>query len=90
MENEQKNQPEKRFNAGALSATVWKNVRTGKDGKTFEARSISLERRYTDKQGQWHSSHALRITDLPKATLLLEEAYRYILLSPAKGGEALN
>lgn len=78
---EPKNQPEKKFSTGAISATVWKNVRTGKDGKAFETRSVSLERRYADKDGNWHTSHALRLGDLPKAALVLEEAYKYLVLS---------
>jgi len=77
---EQKNQPEKKFSTGAISATVWKNVRTTKDGKTFETRSISLERRYTDTKGDWQTSHNLRLGDLPKAALVLDEAYRYLVL----------
>lgn len=78
---EQKNQPEKKFSTGAISATVWKNTRTSKDGKTFETRSVSLERRYTDNKGEWQSTHSFRLGDLPKAALVLEEAYRYLVLN---------
>jgi len=85
------NQPEKKFSTGAISATVWKNVRVRKDGESFETRSVSLERRYADKNGQWHTSHALRLNDLPKAALVLEEAYKYLTLaatpSTKQGGE---
>lgn len=77
---EQKNQPEKKFSTGAISATVWKNVRQNKDGQQFETRSISLERRYTDNAGQWQSTSSLRLNDLPKAALVLEEAYKYLVL----------
>ena len=80
MEQE-KNKPEKKFSTGAISATVWKNVRMGKDGKPFEAHSVSLERRYTDKTGQWQSTNSLRPNDLPKAALVIEEAFRYIVLN---------
>lgn len=80
MEQE-KNQPEKKFSTGAISATVWKNVRAGKDGKVFETHSVSLQRRYTDKTGQWQSTSSLRLNDLPKAALVLEEAYKYLVLN---------
>ena len=79
-EKMEKNQPEKKFSTGAISATVWKNTRE-KDGKTFETRSISLDRRYTDKSGDWKSTNSLRLNDIPKARLVLEEAYRYLVLS---------
>ncbi len=79
MEQE-KNQPEKKFSTGAISATVWKNTKQ-KDGKSFETRSVSLQRRYTDKSGQWQTSNSLRMNDLPKATLVLEEAYKFIVLN---------
>lgn len=78
---EQKNQPEKKFSTGAISATVWKNIRQSKDGKPYETRSVSIERRYTDKTGQWQSTNSLRLNDLPKAALVLEEAYKYIVLN---------
>jgi hypothetical protein len=80
MEQE-KNQPEKKFSTGAISATVWKNVRAGKDGKVFESRTVNLQRRYTDKTGQWQSTSSLRLNDLPKAALVLEEAYKYLVLN---------
>ncbi|VVB81744.1 Uncharacterised protein [uncultured archaeon] len=78
---EEKNQPEKKFSTGAISATVWKNVRTDKEGKAYETRTVSLQRRYTDKTGQWQSTNSLRLNDLPKAALVIEEAYRYLVLN---------
>ena len=45
------NKPEKKFSTGAISATIWKNTGVGKDGKTFESHSVSLQRRYKDKTG---------------------------------------
>jgi len=75
-----KNKPEKKFRAGAVSATVWKNIQE-KDGTEFEFYSVSLERGYKDKSGQWQSTASLRAMDLPKASLVLQEAYKYIVLS---------
>ena len=80
MEQE-KNQPEKKFSTGAISATVWKNVRAGKDGKTFETHTVNIQRRYTDKTGQWQSTNTLRVNDLPKVALVIEEAFKYLVLN---------
>ena len=75
------NQPEKKFSTGAISATVWKNNGTSKKtGEPVEFRTITLQRRYTDKEGNWQTSSSLRVNDLPKATLVLEKAYEYLVL----------
>ena len=75
------NQPEKKFSTGAISATVWKNQGTSKKtGEAVEFRTVTLQRRYTDKEGKWQTSGSLRITDLPKATLVLQKAFEYLVL----------
>jgi len=89
QQNNEKQLPEKKFSTGAISATVWKNSRVGKDGKSFETRTVNLQRRYSDRAGQWQSTNTLRLTDLPKATLVLEEAYKYLVLN-GKGEEPVQ
>lgn len=78
---EPKNIPEKKFTAGAISATIWKN--TGKDrfGNDVTFRTVTFDRRYKDRQGNWQSSNSLRVNDLPKGMVVLEEAYKYLLLN---------
>ena len=73
------NQPEKKFRAGAIAATVWKN-QTEKDGKVVEYRTVSFDRNYQDKNGEWNSTNSLRVSDLPRASLVLQKAYEYITL----------
>jgi len=74
------NQPEKRFSTGVVSATVWKNQGKRKTGEDVEFRTITLQRRYQDKDNNWQSTNSLRINDLPKASLVLQKAYEYIVL----------
>jgi len=75
------NQPEKKFSTGAISATIWKNQGTSKKtGEAVEFRTITLQRRYTDKEGKWQTSSSLRLNDLPKASLVLQKAYEYLVL----------
>jgi len=74
------NIPEKKFIAGAISATVWQNTSKDRFGNVVSYRTISFDRRYKDKNGVWQSSNSLRVNDLPKAQLVLAEAYRYLLL----------
>ena len=75
------NQPEKKFSTGAISATVWKNNGTSKkNSEPVEFKTVTLQRRYTDKEGKWQTSSNLRINDLPKASLVLQKAYEYLVL----------
>ena len=85
-------QPEKKFSTGAISAAVWKNTKQTKEGKSFEVRTISLQRRYTDKSGKWQTTNSLRVNDLPKVALVIDEAYKYIVLNgfETDGKEEVN
>ncbi len=74
------NMPEKKFSTGAISATVWKNAGKAKTGQDVEYRTISLQRRYKDKNDAWQSTNSLRVNDLPKAALVLNKAYEYLVL----------
>ena len=75
------NLPEKKFRAGAISATVWLNKGTKKTGEEATFRTISLERSYTDEEGNWHNSSSFRINDLPKVQLLMQKAYEHLVFA---------
>ena len=80
-ENTGKAMPEKKFSTGAISATIWKNNgKSKKTGESVEFRTIQIDRRYTDKEGNWQSTNSLRLNDLPKASLVLQKAYEYLVL----------
>lgn len=64
-----------KLSSGLVNATVWKNV---KKDETY--RTISFERRYVDKKGNWKSTNTLRVQDLPKITMVLEKAYQRLNL----------
>lgn len=75
------NQPEKKFSTGAISASVWKNQGTSKKtGEAVEYKTVTLQRSYKDKNDQWQHTSSLRATDLPKATLVLQKAFEYLVL----------
>lgn len=86
MEN---NQPEKKFSTGAVSATIWKNQTTSKKtGEPVEFRTVTLQRRYKDPEGNWQTSHNMRLNDLPKATLVMNKAYEYLVLKDESTGDS--
>ncbi|PIN69748.1 hypothetical protein COY28_04775 [Candidatus Woesearchaeota archaeon CG_4_10_14_0_2_um_filter_57_5] len=66
-----------------MSASIWRNEAVRKDGEPVAYYSVSLQRRYKDKEGNWKSG-SLRTADLPKAMLVLQKAYEYLVL---KGDE---
>lgn len=79
-ESNGKTLPEKKFSTGAISATIWKNNGTSRNGLPVEFRTVQLNRRYKDKEGNWQSTGSLRLNDLPKASLVLQKAYEYLVL----------
>ena len=46
---------------------------------------MNLQRRYADKDGVWKSTDSLRVNDLPKAVLVLQKAYEYLVLREGQG-----
>ena len=73
------NKPEKHFRLGAVRVSIWKDVRKGRNGRTFEARSVSLDRAYKDAGGEWKHTHSLKEADVPKAIAGLNKAYLFML-----------
>ena len=71
-------QPYKKFQAGAIAATIWEN----RSSEQTPYHTVSLEKSYKTKENEWKKSGSLRTTDLPKAILVLEQAYAFLSLKP--------
>jgi len=78
-EKQKGNDPEKTFRAGAVSATVWKNVNKNKEGKEFDNYTISTKRGYKDKEGEWKDTNSYSAGDIGKLKLVIGQAYEYIV-----------
>lgn len=76
----EKNVPEKKFSTGVVTATVWQNQGKGRSGEAISYRTVSLQRRYKDRNGAWQTANSFRVNDLPKASLVLDKAYEYLVL----------
>ena len=75
-----KNQPLfKEEMKGLITVTVWENEVKRQDGTMFTVRTATLNRRYKDKDDQWQSTNTLRESDMPKAILALQEAYKKLV-----------
>ena len=77
---ETRNVPEKKFSTGVITATIWQNQGKSRNGETIAYRTVSLQRRYKDKNGVWQTANSFRVNDLPKASLVLQKAYEYRVL----------
>jgi len=71
--------PTKTFRIGTVQASVFMNT-VEKDGKTVKIPSVSFQKRYTDQEGTWQTTNKLNANDIPKAVLVLNEAYKYVAL----------
>ncbi|MCK4670646.1 MAG: hypothetical protein KAT43_05590 [Nanoarchaeota archaeon] len=70
---------EKQFSTGAIQATIWNNNKNGQINNS-NVFTISLTRRYKDRQGNWKFTNNFSLTDLPKARLVLGKAYEHLML----------
>jgi hypothetical protein len=80
-----KKRPDKKFRSGAISATIWSNEAKNDKGEAVTYKTVSFERTYMDRDGNWQSSNSLRTTDLPKAILVLSKAYEHLALTDNDG-----
>ncbi len=71
--------PEKKFKAGACSASIFVNeVETG--AGIITVKNVSLQKTFKDKEGNFQSNSSFGINDIPKAILALKKAYEYLVL----------
>ena len=82
--------PIKKFKVGGVQVAVWENTVVGRDGGEESLRSVTMERRYKDRSGNWKSAPSLHVGDLPKAILALSKAYEVLALedNTKSGGDA--
>jgi hypothetical protein len=73
--------PVKSFRSGAICVSIWENESLSDEGQVKSYKTVSFDRRYKDKNGVWKSSSSLRANDLPKAVLILQKAYEYLVLT---------
>jgi len=70
--------PEEVFKAGAVQASIFMNKREI-DGKEVEIPSINFQKSYKDEDDRWKTTSSLNVDDLPKAMLVLFQAYGYLM-----------
>lgn len=76
---EKNTKPVAKFQAGVVQASVWENI-ASVDGKEQKFHTISFQRGYKDKDDKWQNTNTMRVNDLPKLALVIEEAYKILVL----------
>ncbi len=75
-------QVEQHFRVGSIHATVFSNDIDTPDGAR-KVRSVGLQKRYRDKDGNFRPTSILHPNDIPKAILALVMAYDYLMTAPS-------
>jgi len=68
------NGPIGKYKAGGVIATIWEN-KGNYGGKDVVNYSITAERTYKDKDGNWKKTSSFGMNDLPKLVLVANRAY---------------
>ena len=66
--------PKEKLVAGNCSAAIWVNVREI-NGEKRQMLSVSFQKSYKDKDGNWKNTDSFGVNDLPKLGLLVGEAF---------------
>lgn len=77
MTNQGTNKPEHKIRYGSISATIWKNKRIV-NNNVIELPSISIERSYQDKDGNWKTTNSFQPNDLMKVILACQQTLLYL------------
>ncbi len=70
--------PVSKFRFGSISAAIWENETVGDDGEPKTWATVTLQRVYKDKDGNFQNTDSLRLQDIPKAVAVLQAAYTQI------------
>ncbi len=70
-------QPEITFRHGLCSASIFENEFTRGEEK-FTVRTVTFQRSYLDKDGNWQTTNSLKTNDIPKTVLVLNKAYEFL------------
>ena len=77
--------PIKKYVVGGIQAAIWEN--SSSEGRSYH--TVSLDRRYKNKNDEWKSTNSFRASDIPKAIMALQKAYEELMLKTPEAKEAI-
>ena len=75
------NEPKQKFRCGNVTATIWENENEY-NGNKVKSYSVSLERSYKDKSGEWKTTNSYGLNDLQKVTSAVRQAVDWMYANP--------
>jgi len=72
--------PEKRFQRGACSVSIFVNE-IEKGRQVYRIPKAVFQKRFKGDDGQWHTTTSLDTNDIPRAILCLQEAFEHLTRS---------
>ena len=82
--------PVAKFKAGQISAALWENEITAKNGGKATMLKATVQRRYKDKNGDWKSSGSFSRNEIPLAIYCLMQAFKVMVEGEGDGDRAGN
>lgn len=70
------NAPVHQIKVGSIALSVWENE-VGKGKDAFTAQSVSIQKNYKDKNGEWKSSGSFKFTELMNIIIACQEALKF-------------
>lgn len=70
-------QPEITFRHGLCSASIFEQD-FDRDGEKLTVRTVSFQRSYLDRDGNWQHTNSLKVNDIPKAIICLQKCYEFL------------
>ena len=81
------NKPEKKFNCGSISASIWANTKAV-HGEVVKLYSATINKAFKEGE-EWKYTEVFNIEDLPKVALVATEAYKYVRLKSTDSDETI-
>ena len=70
--------PIKKYRAGCVEVAIWqRSTKVGEVERKFL--SVTIGKSYKDKEGKWRRTGSLGINEIPKALIVLWQAYWFVL-----------
>lgn len=73
------NKPLCSIKAGQVTAALWENSVTTKNGGQVDMLKVTVQRRFKDKDGTWKSSNSFSRNEIPLAIYCLGKAFQKII-----------
>lgn len=84
MSQTQPQRPVKKFQAGAVGASIWQRT-VKQDGREVQQFSVSIQKRYREKKsGNWQDSDSFFPNDLPRVEMVVRKAFEWITLNASE------